>query len=132
MPLPQPIIQQIGQQLSQDPDLLAAYLLGSAMTANFRPDSDLDLALLPYPGRSYPLKRRLALAVDLQDRFGYLFDIGLLCTRQLVYTKEALTKGYRLFCRDEFRHDLFAATALSCYAQLRHERREIENGYTHG
>ena len=122
-------VQQLSQELYRHPHLLAAYLLGSAGTDHFRPDSDLDIALLPYPGHSLSGKDMLELAADLQDHFGYIMDIGLLSTRQLIYTKEAITQGHRLFCRDEYLHDLFVATALSLYAQLRLECREIEKVY---
>jgi predicted nucleotidyltransferase len=35
------------------PRILAVYLLGSGVRGTLRPDSDLDLAILPFPGERF-------------------------------------------------------------------------------
>ena len=121
--------EALAEALRKDPRVVAAYLLGSVRGAHFRPDSDIDLAILPAPGVEMPLAERLALAAALSTEVGRDVDIGLLGTRDLVYAKEAIVTGECVFCRNAFQRDLFAATALSLYLQLKHQRREVEDAY---
>jgi uncharacterized protein len=115
--------------LSRDGRIDAAYLLGSAREGTFRPDSDVDIAVLPAPGVSISTMERLDLAAVLAQAVGRIVDIGILDTANLVYAREAVLGGICIFSASDMRRDLFAATALGLYAQLREERREVENAY---
>jgi predicted nucleotidyltransferase len=123
-------INLLKHRLKADERIDAAYLLGSALTENFRPDSDVDLALLLQPGLQFGQAEFLALAAQLEGGLAHSLDIGILTTRNLIYAREAITKGRRLFCRQSARVDLFAASVLALYTELKQERREIEDAYS--
>ena len=116
--------------LKKDPRIIAAYLMGSVLNAHFRKDSDIDLAILPAPGKEISLMTRLDLAAELSTILYHSVDIGLLDTQDLIYAKEAIVKGECIYCRDKYARDLFAATALSLYLELKQQRIEVEHAYS--
>lgn len=107
----------------------AAYLLGSAVAGHLRPDSDVDIAVLPSCTSGLPLAERLSLAGELSRSAGREVDLGVLTTRNLVYAKEAVTRGRRLFARDPRTTATFEMYALSMYASLQEARREVLRAY---
>ena len=107
----------------------AAYLLGSAAAGRLRPDSDIDVAILPQLGSPVPIEERLALTAALGRIFRRDVDIGFLSTSNLVYAKEAITTGRLLFDREPLQTAEFAMHALSMYAALQDERREVLHVY---
>ncbi len=124
------VIEQMVGVLEADPRIAAAYLFGSVARGEAKSASDLDMALLPFPGRSFG-------SMDLLKMGGLLggcchcdVDLGVLSSSNLVYAREAVLKGRRIYCRDRAFCDLFVATLLGLYAQLREERKEIEFAYT--
>ncbi len=123
-------IKQISGALEKDERIVAAYLLGSSLTDHVRPDSDIDIALLPAPGCSLTQMDRLLLKSLLEEYCPRRVDIGILNMNNLVYIKEVVLKGRLLFCENKAYHDLFVATALSLYSDLRSARKEVEDAYT--
>ncbi|GAB6060090.1 type VII toxin-antitoxin system MntA family adenylyltransferase antitoxin [Desulfonatronum parangueonense] len=117
------------QRLQQDQRVLAAYLLGSAASGRMRPDSDLDLALMTMPGKTLPPLDRIALAAELALEAGIVVDIGHLSSDNLVYAKEAILTGKRIFARDPLQADLTACTLLGMYVRFNEERREVLDAY---
>jgi predicted nucleotidyltransferase len=124
------VIDELRERLQREEGLVAAYLLGSAAAGRMTPLSDVDLAVLPVPGRRLDLGRRLELAATLHAIVHRTVDIGCLGHDNLVYTREALLSGKCLFCHDGAYRDLFVATTLAMYAALRVERKEVERAYT--
>lgn len=124
-------LQAVAELLSADERILAAYLLGSFGTERQRPDSDIDIAVMPRPDCRLTADELMDLAGALTAAAGRRVDVGLLSTQNLIYACQAIGDGRRIFCRDAFRADLTAATLLSLAAQLRFERREIVDAYTH-
>jgi predicted nucleotidyltransferase len=117
-------------RLAGETRILAAYLLGSAARGDMRADSDVDVALLPEPGV------RLA-AAFLADLGGELtavarrpVDLGVVTPDNLVYARQAVFAGRRLFCRDRVRADLAEADLLGMAAQFDYERREVAHAYS--
>ncbi len=108
---------------------MAAFLLGSAVSGRLRKDSDVDIAILPQPNANFRLADRLELAVRLEDVFKRKVDLGVLDHHNLIYAKEAYLTGRCIYCRNIFQRDLFGATALGLYAELKQTRREIEHAY---
>lgn len=100
------------------PAILAAYLHGSTAAGNARPDSDVDIALLPHSGQHIPLKSRLECSGILESVFGCPVDIGELSTRNLVYAKEVIIGGQEILTLNRFQSDRFMATCLSMYSEL--------------
>lgn len=129
MHLSQTQVDHLVHELKKHRRIAAAYLLGSILTTNYRNDSDVDLAILLTPGPEMHLLERLELAADLETHLGHPVDIGVLSTRDLVYAKEAIVRGRCIFSKDSAFKNLFAATALSLYFQLRRQRKEVEDAY---
>lgn len=122
--------QQAAKKLfDKVPGLAAAFLLGSAAGDRLRKGSDVDIAILPETGHSLPLNLRIELAVQLEDIFKRQVDLGILDQRNLIYVKEAYLKGRCIYSRNDFQRDLFGATALGLYAELKENRREVESAY---
>lgn len=107
----------------------AAYLLGSAAAGRLRSDSDVDVAVLPASHDVLSASERLALAGQLAHIFGRPVDLGVLGTSNVVYAKEAITAGRRIFERDRLKTARFEMLTLSMYASLQEARREVLRAY---
>lgn len=126
-------LSPIEQEIARDRRILSAYLLGSAVSGRMRPDSDLDIAVLPVATAGLLGQVDIAeLSTNLSLAAGRTVDVGILSSRNLIYASEAILKGERFFCRDTFQADLAAATLLGLAIQFRFERREIVDAYTAG
>jgi predicted nucleotidyltransferase len=119
----------IASHLSGQAHIAAAYLLGSAAEGRLRSDSDVDIAILPIAPNGLPLAERLSLAADLGRLAGREVDLGVLTNRNLVYAKEAVTRGRLVFDRDHSTTATFEMYALSMYASLQEARREVLLAY---
>ena len=71
------LTEVVRQQASVYPAILAVYLFGSQSTGKAKPESDLDLAILLFPGQEedFPL---LELAVSLEKALGRRVDLTIL------------------------------------------------------
>ena len=121
---------QIQRVLEQHPAILAAYLHGSTAKGTARADSDIDIALLPLPGKRLPLKFRLECAGELESILGCPVDLGELSTRNLISAKEVIEHGQEIFTTNRLQSDLFMATSLAMYAELQQQRKEVLYAYT--
>ena len=120
---------RILEQLQKDDRILAAYLMGSAATGNMRPDSDIDLAVLIDGSKNLPELERLKLASDLAFELGIPVDIGEISSKNLVYSKEAVLGGLRIYARNESEADLKISTILGMYMVFNEDRKEVLNAY---
>ena len=68
-PLDTPVCDAARAVLERHPAIDAAYMLGSAAAGRLRPDSDVDIAVLPRPGHMLSVPDRLALGVELSSIF---------------------------------------------------------------
>jgi predicted nucleotidyltransferase len=115
--------------LRRCPSIDAAYLLGSGATGSLRPDSDVDVAVLPSLSAGISLVERRALTAELATIFGRAVDLGVLSTANVVYAKEAIATG-RLICERNHRTTArFAMLVFSMYADLQQARREVLRAY---
>jgi len=105
------------------PDVLAVYVYGSAATGTLRPDSDVDLAVLP----SHPIDPMLRFEVAQELAADLHRDVDLVDLRAAptFLRGQVVGTGRRLFCADEEEVGLFEAHALSDYARLHEEMREV-------
>ncbi|MGM0425201.1 MAG: type VII toxin-antitoxin system MntA family adenylyltransferase antitoxin [Thermodesulfobacteriota bacterium] len=117
------------QVLGGMPGLACAYVHGSFCTARFRPDSDLDLALLFFPGQRPDSLQLLDLAAEMESRIGRPAHLGVMSSRNVVFVKEVISKGRRIFCVDRYYCDTFIMHALAMYVQLNEDRAEILKNY---
>jgi predicted nucleotidyltransferase len=127
--LPQGILDRLADRLARETSVAAAYVLGSSVEGRVREDSDVDIALLPARGQVITPRQRLALATDLGELACREADIGVLSTANLVYAKEAVTRGRLFFERDPSARARFAMLVLSMYASLQETRREVLHAY---
>ena len=116
-------------ELKGIPEIAAAYLLGSAATGRLRPDSDIDIALLPTSKQTISLKTRLALAGRLELRLGRTIDIGTITDHNLVYTYEAITKGIRVLTNDPTFVESEEMRILGNYLTYKEDIKEVEAAY---
>jgi predicted nucleotidyltransferase len=123
------ILRSLAKRLEEIGEIDAAYLLGSAASGQLRSDSDLDIALLPTRGARFQGRRLAELAADLETIAGLPVDLGILHTGNLVYAKEAISRGKLFFERDPAARCRFAMLVLSMYAELQETRREVLNAY---
>ena len=120
----------IKQRIDCDLRILSAYVLGSAVSGRMRPDSDLDIAILPVAGKAMSQTDLMELSAALSLAAGRNVDLGVLSSQNLIYASEAILKGERFFCRDVFKADLAAVTLLGLAVRFEFERREIVDAYT--
>jgi predicted nucleotidyltransferase len=123
-------VEAVVTTLSRDTAVDAVYLLGSAASGRMRPDSDLDIAVVPAGGREFTAmdQGRLAAAISLE--LGRVVDLGVLSSANLVYARQAILTGRRIYARDPKRTDLLAAALLGMYERFNLDRREVRDAYT--
>lgn len=117
-------------RLKEEPSVCTAFLHGSAAKGRLRPDSDVDIALLPFPRAVLSTAGRLTLAGDLDVLLGRTVDIGVLSTGNLIYAKEVIEHGHLLFTKNPFLSERFLTTCLSMYADLQRDRKEVLYAYS--
>ena len=127
--LPRDAVRQASQILLGYPAVEAAYLIGSAAEDRLRHDSDVDIAILTRRSCVLSFEDRLALTSTLGRTCGRPVDLGLLDTGNLVYAKEAITRGRLIAERDHSVTATFAMYVLSMYAALQEARREVLRAY---
>ena len=116
-------------RLQSDNRIVAAYLLGSAASGMLRPDSDIDVAILPQKGMRLRRSHLLELSTSVSLALGREIDLGVLSSANLVYARQAILAGTRLFTKDPFYSDLMETTLLSMYLWFSEERKEIVDAY---
>jgi predicted nucleotidyltransferase len=108
------------------PSVQAIYLFGSFGTADERPDSDVDIALLLPPDEAE--QAGLLALSDLQLHLSAALgrDVDLLNAR-LVSTvfQMAIIYGKLIYCADRYAVDEFEMLTMSYYQKLNEERAEI-------
>lgn len=124
------IIEQATTILRSQPNIAAAYLLGSATTGQLRDDSDIDIALLPTEQHTISMQSRLELAALLEIRLGRTIDIGIINSENLIYASEAILNGQRILTSKK---DYTAETEtrlMGCYLVFKEDRKEVEEMYS--
>ncbi len=134
-PSPATLSALVGLLTERLPGLLGIYRFGSWGTADFRADSDVDLAVLP----AAPLDRvelwKVAQQVaTLLGRDVHLVD---LLTASTVLQAQVVHRGQRVHAADEPACERFEDRVFSAYALLNEERRGIleeigRRGTVHG
>jgi predicted nucleotidyltransferase len=117
-------LEQIGDLVREHvPGTLAAYVFGSFARGDARPESDVDLAVLPRAPlealERWHAQERIAAAL------GTDVDLVDLLRASTVLRVQVLREGRLLFDTAPGTRALFEATALGAYARLQDERRGI-------
>ena len=122
-------ISIIIEQLQKDDRILAVYIMGSAASGSMRPGSDIDLAVLITANKDFTELERLKIASDLAFELEIPVDIGEISTKNLVYAKEAVLIGQRIYVRNEPDADLKISTILGMYVVFNEDRKEVLDAY---
>jgi predicted nucleotidyltransferase len=112
--------------LTHYPSVQGIYLFGSYGTADQRPDSDVDIALLLPPDVAEQAGHLALSDLQLQLSTTLGHDVDLLNAR-LVSTvfQMAIIFGKLIYCADRYAVDEFEMLTLSYYQKLNEERAEI-------
>ena len=130
---PEPTMEEnIRDVLSGDRRIEAIYLHGSAVHGRLRDDSDIDIGLLTRGGAELDTESRITYSMELEQRLGREIDLGIVSSRNLVYTAEVLMHGRRIYERDRDRVELAETTLLGMWVRFNEERQEVLNAYTAG
>lgn len=120
-------LERAVQQLQEAiPDLAVAYLFGSAATGATNEDSDVDIAV--WTETRGPVLDSVS-RWDLQNNLASIFrrDVDLVDLREAstVMRAQVLRSGQVVFESNETTRYRFEMTALSMYADLNEQRREL-------
>lgn len=105
------LAERIAVVVATYPEVAAAWVFGSVARGEARPDSDLDVALLPSKA-GMTLDRQLGLAARLEALTGRRVDLVELSLRELVLCHEVLTLGCLVYEADRERRIDFVSDAL--------------------
>ncbi|MCG9875879.1 MAG: nucleotidyltransferase domain-containing protein [Leptospiraceae bacterium] len=123
------VLSEIKDYFSNHSSVLSLFLLGSAARGELRKDSDIDLAILPFNGIQIKSSELYQITGDLGYKFGYDFDLGIMSSENLVYSKEAIFNGIRIYTKDEMAALFRINTLLSMYYHFQFERQEVVHAY---
>lgn len=126
-----PIIQAI---VRQHPAIQAIYLFGSYGTADERPDSDADIALLLSPQESKKLGSLMASELHIELEHLLSRDVDLINLRQVstVLQKEVIAADRRVYEGDRTAAEEFEMLTISLYQKLNEERSGIVESALNG
>ena len=105
------------------PDCQAIYRFGSWGTEAQRPDSDIDIAILP--ARPLEQVQRWELAQTMAVQAGRDVDLVDLLRASTVLRMQVLVHGERLYAPDAVSIERFEDMVFSSYARLNEERSDI-------
>ena len=105
--------------------VLAVFLYGSALSRLFRPDSDLDVAILD--SREHPLNRhdQAKLMDDLERATGRGVDLRILRASSPSHQAHVIEQGLRVWTKDPGEVEGYTREILET-AQLAHERSKLQ------
>jgi predicted nucleotidyltransferase len=113
------------------PTTQAIYLFGTYGTADERPDSDVDIAVLlpPDEAKRAGLMVLSDTRVAIERLLGKDVDLINLRLVSTVFQKEIIMAERRIFCAEAYAADEFEMLVLSYYQKLNEERREILDAF---
>jgi len=132
-------IAELQQRLSRYPEIVAAYLFGSALTGKLTPMSDVDIAILLQDQTSFDRELLLSFDVisDIQKIFHREGDVKVLNRiKDLPFLHQVLSAGKLIYERDRETHREFVARTVIAYLDfkpayeqaLRNYMRSLQHG----
>lgn len=113
--------------LAERPEIVAAYLFGSAAKGSDSALSDVDIAILREKLPSKELRARARLIEDLSRAAGTNADVVSLNDAPPALAGRILRKGHLLFCRDETKRIRYEIRALQRDLDTAHLRRLFDH-----
>jgi predicted nucleotidyltransferase len=107
----------------------AVYLLGSALKGNMRRDSDIDVAVMLSAGDASSRSALMDMGAVLALKLGHEVDIGIVSSANLVYARQVILTGKRLYTKDQMVAEKREAELLGLYARFHEDRREVLDAY---
>ncbi len=107
----------------------AVYLLGSALKGTMRHDSDIDVALMLAENVASSRSALLDLGARLTLKLGHEVDLGIISSANLVYARQVILTGKRLYAKDQMSVEKREAELLGLYARFHEDRREVLDAY---
>jgi predicted nucleotidyltransferase len=123
-------LEKIIQLLVERCAAIVIYLFGSAVRAELKPDSDIDLAFLG--SKSFDNYEVFMVAQELAEILGREVDLIDLHRASTVMKTQIICKGRVLYEKDSNRRIRFEMTALKDYTLLNEERRIILDNFLNG
>lgn len=123
------LIPQISDYFDSHPSILSVYLLGSTAKGTRRPNSDIDLGIMPFDGTVISSGELLKMIGDLGYKFGYDFDLGLVQSNNLIYAKEAIWTGQCIHNKNKVTTMWKENTLSSMYYNFQIERKVVLDAY---
>ena len=115
-------------------DVQAVYLFGSAASGSTRPDSDIDLAVVPRSGSCR--ERRLDILADLVRAGFDDVDLVFLDTHDLVLKYEAVRQNRLVYAANDFDRGAFYSKVVRMYLDfqpyLERQRKAYKRRILHG
>lgn len=118
--------QLIIRYLSQNPNVSAGLIFGSAAADRLRPESDFDLALLFAPMRVPDDETILLMRADLEEIVARNVDLIVLNQASTILAFQIIKTGAVIFCRDRRSLEQFIVRLITEYADFKIIRRPIE------
>lgn len=115
--------------VAKDSKILSVSLLGSFYKGTNNDNSDIDLGIIISPGETFTALERVNLSTELSIKFKRSVDIGIISSKNLVYSREAFINGEIIYTRDENKSNLIRSTLLGMYIDFNMNRKEIINAY---
>lgn len=125
-------LEKCVRRFQEEPGILAVWGLGSAFSGRTRAGSDVDFAILYSRSHAEGFDASGRLLLDLECCLGRTVDLGRLSTRNLIYAYQAISRGTLLYDRDPKITIDFVGRVLSLYADLKLDRRVVEEAYCVG
>lgn len=127
--LSESMIAAVVNELKDLSGLISVYVHGSVAKGTSRPDSDLDLALLFRYDAAVDRIVLMQIEGELESVLKVPVHIGILDRNSLVYAKEVIANGKRIYCTDSKNCDIFAMYCLAGYAELNEQRQRVIDSY---
>lgn len=108
-----PKLDRLEKVFRKYPDIQAVYLFGSTASGKTRPESDLDLAILP--GKSALREKKLDLLTDLAREGFCDVDLVFLDTKDVVIKFESVRQNRLPYCAKGFDASAFFSLTLRQY-----------------
>lgn len=117
-------LEQIKKMLVEKFNPLAILLFGSYSRNSQREDSDIDIAIIS----NETSKEQLFLVKnDLEEHIKMDIDLVNLNSEDIYdsFKYEVLMNGIIIYCKDEYKYDLYKITAIREYLELNESRQDI-------
>lgn len=121
----------VAEAVAAEPVVLAAWIFGSRARGDARPGSDLDVALLLFPGSPPPAGIEERVAAVIAEWTGLDVDVSRIGEDRPVLSFEAIADGRRVFARDVERADIVEEHLRWVYLDTARFRR-VQNHYLLG